>query len=377
MATHRKSVAVVEYDKVFTYDHLFQAFYHCRSGKRKRKTVIDYEINLAKKITKLSKILKKRKYKPGKLYEFTIYEPKKRDIVANQFPDKLIQWVNCTYILEPLIAPKLIFDNYASQHGKGTDLARNRLEKFLKKYWNTYHTNEGYELRCDIKSYFGTIDRDTLFEMIKQLPMDEGCLEINRILIYSHKPEKKAGVCIGFHSMQWMAVYYMNGLDHFIKEKLHIIWYGRYNDDFYLIHPDKEYLQYCYEEIHKYVEDKLKLELNPKSGISKLGTNTNWLGFNYRLTKEGRIIVRVSKKSISRYVSKLKKYFKIYQYDAIELHQISQSLNSYAEHMSKSTNGKRLIQYLADQVYQLCDKYQIDPDVIIPSSMIRKGGLLK
>lgn len=150
--------------------------------------------------------------------------------------------MNCTYILEPLIAPKLIFDNYASQHGKGTDLARNRLEKFLKKYWNTYHTNEGYELRCDIKSYFGTIDRDTLFEMIKRLPMDEGCLEINWILIYSHKPEKKSGVCIGFHSMQWMAVYYMNGLDHFIKENLHIKWYGRYNDDFYLIHPDKDTL---------------------------------------------------------------------------------------------------------------------------------------
>lgn len=29
MSSHKKSVAVVEYDKVFTYDHLFQAFKHC------------------------------------------------------------------------------------------------------------------------------------------------------------------------------------------------------------------------------------------------------------------------------------------------------------------------------------------------------------
>lgn len=34
-----------------------------------------------------------------------------------------------------------------------------------------------------------------------------------------------------------------------IKERLGIKFYGRYMDDFFLIHPDKDYLIYCLEEI--------------------------------------------------------------------------------------------------------------------------------
>lgn len=46
---------------------------------------------------------------------------------------------------------------------------------------------------------------------------------------------------------------YLSGMDHFIKEKLGIRYYGRYMDDFYLIHEDKAYLQYCRGEIEQYV----------------------------------------------------------------------------------------------------------------------------
>ena len=30
--------------------------------------------------------------------------------------------------------------------------------------------------------------------------------------------------------------------------------YGRYMDDFFLIHPDKEYLQFCLREIRAYMD---------------------------------------------------------------------------------------------------------------------------
>ena len=143
-----------EYDNVFTYDHFLRSFYQCRKGKRFRKTVIDYESNLPRNIEKLYQILKKRQYRIGNLYQFTIREPKKRDIVANQFADKIIQRALCDYMLQPLIAHKLIYDNYASQPGKGTDIAKDLLQHFMRKYFLKYHTNDGYVLRCDIKSYF-------------------------------------------------------------------------------------------------------------------------------------------------------------------------------------------------------------------------------
>lgn len=61
------------------------------------------------------------------------------------------------------------------------------------------------------------------------------------------------GIPIGNQTSQWFAVMYLSGLDHFIKEKLGIRYYGRYMDDFYLIHEDKAYLQCCRREIEKYV----------------------------------------------------------------------------------------------------------------------------
>ena len=372
MAKHNKSVAVVEYDNVFTYDHLFQAFIHCRKGKRFRSTVIDFETDLVKKLKKIARALEHRKYTFGELYEFTIYEPKKRDIVANQFADKLIQWIDCEYILMPAIAPKLIFDNYASQPGKGTDLSRHRLEKAYKKFWNTYHTNEGYILRCDIKSYFGSIHRETLYKMVKELPIDDDCKEMIRKQIYAHREDEEVGVCIGFQSMQWLAVYYLNGLDHYIKEELHIKWYGRYMDDFYLIHHDKAYLQECYAKITEYIEDKLKLKLNKKSGITKLGINMNWLGFQYRLNERGRVICHVTKASIRRYVKRTEKYMKLYQNDDVSLEQISQSLNSWAAHIDNATNSTKMKKYLLNRILLLCDKYEIPPSEVIPATLLKR-----
>lgn len=52
-------------------------------------------------------------------------------------------------------------------------------------------------------------------------------------------------------------------LDHFIKEKLHIKYYGRYMDDFYLIHHDMDYLKYCKKEIEK-MYNKMGLILSKK-----------------------------------------------------------------------------------------------------------------
>ena len=84
--------------------------------------------------------------------------------------------------------------------------------------------------------------------------------------------------------------------DHFVKERLHIRWYGRYMDDFFLIHPDKEYLQYCRVEIEKHVA-KLGLYLNAKTNIFPLKNGLDFLGFHTYLTDTGKVIRKVRRKS--------------------------------------------------------------------------------
>ena len=56
----------------------------------------------------------------------------------------------------------------------------------------------------------------------------------------------------------------MSAFDHFMKKELGIRFYGRYVDDFIIVHPNKEYLMSLIPVISNYLNDKLKLRLHPK-----------------------------------------------------------------------------------------------------------------
>jgi len=49
--------------------------------------------------------------------------------------------------------------------------------------------------------------------------------------------------------------------DRWIKQVLKIKYYYRHCDDIVILHPDKDYLRYCLQEIEKYLADNLKLKV--------------------------------------------------------------------------------------------------------------------
>ena len=63
---------------------------------------------------------------------------------------------------------------------------------------------------------------------------------------------------------QVLAVFYLNDMDHFIKNELHIKGVIRYQDDFLLFHESKAYLKYCLEQLTIFLE-KEDLRLNKKN----------------------------------------------------------------------------------------------------------------
>ena len=107
---------------------------------------------------------------------------------------------------------------------------------------------------------------------------------------------------------QVLAIFYLNDMDHFIKEKLKIKYYVRYQDDFLLFSSSKEYLKYCLEEIKKFL-DKEKLQLNKKTRIYKSSNNFIFLGRD----KKGRY---AKYREVKR---KIKKRRNLYENGKIEL----------------------------------------------------------
>ncbi len=119
---------------------------------------------------------------------------------------------------------------------------------------------------------------------------------------------------------QLLAVFYLNDMDHYIKETLKIQYYVRYQDDFLLFHPSKEYLKYCLHEIQNFLK-KEKLELNRKTRLYKDTNNFVFLGRN-------------SKGKYARYRNlkrKIKYRRKLYENKEIELHSLVSTYISYKQ----------------------------------------------
>jgi len=80
--------------------------------------------------------------------------------------------------------------------------------------------------------------------------------------LFSALPGK--GLPIGNLTSQLFGNIYLNGFDHFVKEKLKCKYYGRYVDDMIIIHEDKEFLLSLIPQIKIYLKDNLGLELHPR-----------------------------------------------------------------------------------------------------------------
>lgn len=332
-----KRIPIIHYDDLFSIDKLKDVYYTIRRNTRHKEKILKFELFLASNLMHVQNILKSKNYQHGKYHIFLITSPKCRVIMSESMSDKIINHLVSKYVLFPLIEPRLIDTNVATRKDKGTNAAMFYLKKYIHSIKE--NCNKIYILKCDISKYFYSIDHellkkkihdivedidiirlmDTIIDStdydyinkeilyqietyktyIKKLPISDKeknlkYKELNKIPFYN----KGKGLPIGNMSSQIMAIFYLNELDHFIKEKLHIKYYIRYMDDFILIHADKKYLQYCLCEIQKKVAS-LKLALNHKTQIYEIHNGFPFLGYRFIL-KEKRLYTLMNSKAKKR-----------------------------------------------------------------------------
>lgn len=284
----------ISYNNIVDLNKIINIYKKIIKNTKHREKILEYNLFYCCNLVSIYNLLKSRKYTHGKYNIFLIKEPKERVIMSEKLRDKIVNHLVSDYILLPLIEPKLIDMNVATRIGKGTKEVVRYMKKYLitmKKEYDNF-----YLLKCDISKYFYNIDHEILLDKIKRLNIDKDSYNIIENIINStdnsyiyeaidrlgastkYKPGK--GLGIGNQTSQILAIFYLNDLDHFIKEKLHIKYYIRYMDDFILIHHDKEYLKYCLEEIRKFVE-KERLELNKKTNIYSMHNGITFIGFKY------------------------------------------------------------------------------------------------
>lgn len=235
---------------------------------------------------------------------FDLWERGKlRHISAVHFPERVIQKSLSQNALVPAIVPTLITANSANIKGRGTDYALKLLKRHLADHWRR-HRREGYILLGDFSDYFARIAHEPVKRQVADALLDPRVVALEHRLIDA---QGEVGLGLGSEPNQICAVAHPNRIDHYVTEMLRPEAYGRYMDDFYLIHESKEYLQVCLLLIGRKCAE-LGIELNPrKTRVVKLSRGFTWLKKRIFYTETGRIVVKPCRDSITRERRKLKK----------------------------------------------------------------------
>ncbi len=357
------------YKRITDLNIIIDMYENIVSKNTKNKSKIEkferfYSLNLIRIKEKLSS----NSYIPGKYNIFLIREPKLRIIMSQEIRDKIVNHLVAKYFLIDIFNDTLIHENCATRVGMGTHYALKLFKKNYNYYKNKY--KKFYILKFDISKYFYNIDHeiakkliekkikdkqvlkiifsiidstdelyvnDTInrlkkneIERLKKLDTNDKLLKIEEVLKLPTYRKGK-GLPIGNMSSQIIATFYLNELDHYIKEVLKIKEYVRYMDDGVLIHNDKEYLKFAKVKIEEIV-NKYKLELNKKTKIYSSNEEIEFLGFRF-FRKNNRTISKVTNKTKKRFKRKIKKIYKEYDNNKISDEEKQSIIASYLGHL--------------------------------------------
>lgn len=291
------------FESAITYGNMRRALKRCCRNVRWKDSVVGYELHAPQNTHKLIESIKDGTYQISPYQRFTIYEPKKRDIVATRIMDRQVQMSLCEAGLYDDFVEHFIYDNCACQKGKGTDFCLKRIKKHMVKYYSKYGKN-GWVLKCDVHHFFPSTSHDVAKAAVRKRIRDQRACDYVCDVIDSFGGDK--GIGLGSQISQLVELAVLDDLDHYIKERLHIKHYVRYMDDFILFHPSKEYLEYCKEVIEAHLAS-IGLELNEKTTMYPIKNGVKFLQWRFAYTETGKVVMHLSAKKMGKQRRRLKR----------------------------------------------------------------------
>lgn len=300
----------------FGLEEVFEAYYSCRSSKRRTRNALAFEVDFEANLVGLWRELNEGSYRPGRSVAFVVDRPVKREIFAAGFRDRVVHHLIINK-LNPLFEAEFIYDSYASRVGRGTLFGVRRLQRFIRQCSANY-TRDAYVLRLDIAGFFMHINTGILFRRLEAFAEaryhggDRHLLiDLCRVVLlndvtgsaviqgrrsdWDGLPANKSlfgtppgfGLPIGNLTSQAFANFYLNTFDHFVKHELGVRYYGRYVDDLVLVHSDRAYLASLIPVLRAYLSSNLGLELHPrKTQLQHYAKGARFLG---AVIKPGRV----------------------------------------------------------------------------------------
>lgn len=280
--------------EICKFEKLLEADRNARKSKRYRPEVMAFTAHLEDNLFAIQRGMTTGEYKLGPYRKLWVYVPKRRLVMALDYPDRIVQWSLYQY-LNPVFDKLFIEDSYACRKGKGSHRAAKRLQYWMRQV-NRKPGPEWYCLKLDISKYFYRVDHEVLLDILGRRVKDPEMMEFIKGVVNSRAepfglPRGKSpedtpvnewrydvGMPIGNLTSQLFANIYLNELDQYCKHQLKIHYYIRYMDDVVILAQDKETLHRWKAEIEAFLHNRLHLDLNAKTSIRPLHQGVEFVG---------------------------------------------------------------------------------------------------
>lgn len=357
------------YEKIISEENLKKAFYAAAKGKKNRRDVRQILNNIDEHVCILHEILKKEEFRPAHHIPQEIndgFKQKKRRIIKPYYKYEQVVHNAIIQILAPKQEDlakdptlKKVLNRGAYEFSCGSIKGRGAHygKKYIERWIRNDRKNTKYVLKIDVRHFFESIPHDRLKAKLRRVIADEKTLRLLDIIIDA-VPE---GLPLGYYTSQWLANFYLQDLDHYIKQE---IWkpekekktaqyiartkrkgktagkvpkyacgvkYGvRYVDDIVCFGANKRDLKVALERIEAFCEEKLGLIIKDTKQIfplskeyevetidrhgkkkivtREIGRALDFMGFLFRRTRttiRKAILYRITRKA--RKISKKQK----------------------------------------------------------------------
>ncbi len=287
-------------DQIATIDNLRLAYEKTSRGKKMSWGYLEFKEYAEANLVQVQQELADGAYKIGPYREFTIYEPKARQISALDFKDRLVQHAVCN-IIAPIFEKTLMPQTFACRVNMGTHAGVRFVQAKLRQ------DKPAFFLKTDYSKFFPSIDRAVLHTMIDRKLDCEETLRILREII----PTTGKGIPIGSLTSQLFANVYGNAADRFIHFDLGQRTWARYMDDIVVLGDDKAKLVDTFLRLNDWSMERLGLRIG-KWQVSPTSQGINFLG--YRIWSTHKLL---RKDSVTRAKRKVSNFIKHQDFDGL------------------------------------------------------------
>ena len=361
---------------------LYIAYYDAARHKHKMAYVVKFERDLRQNLEELCDDLLNHRYKAQPSKCFVIDYPKKREVFAAMFRDRIVHHLYFRYTHQ-MFERTFIADSYSCIEGRGTHYGISRLRQHIRQASLNW-SQPCYAMNLDIRGYFMHINREKLLRiateslrtmathkvgMTDEVPLPQGVLltpatrwrdirDMRFILWLTEQiimldpmenciivgdesdwlgmdrakcmryAEKGLALPIGNLTSQLFSNVYMNPFDQWVKRIILCHYYGRYVDDSTMVDACREWLLEQVPKVREFLADELGLQLHMgKLHVREVSQGVEFLGAFVK-----PYLDYISNKTLARIEQNVKNI------DLRDIEHAEASINSYLGVLSHSAS---------------------------------------